>query len=309
MSSFKKANDAVLDAIGISMHHDAITGTEKQFVADDYAYRMSRAAAIADRVTSHALRVLIGEPGDVSLVRCPDMNASSCHLSSQSGLERFTVVVYNPMGRLRAIPVRLPIADADTASTISVTSSGTEVRSAVLPSPPVTRLQRPGLPPDTAKQLLVYEYLLGCERCGAAIDCLLAHWTDNNPVSPSVLRKFFITTAVRLRAETSGGCSVRATTVWRHPVAHWTSRYNFYVHNGWMHRRKGEPLPPLLEWVRENPNDQTHDLLRGALRNFNHRIRNNDTLLHWQAMRTLRHFDLLFPIERLAQLARPARVS
>ena len=114
----------------------------------------------------------------------------------------------------------------------------------------------------------------------------------------------FLHRAVRLRAETRGGCSVRATTVWRHPIAHWTSRYNFYVHNGWMHRRKGEPLPPLLEWVRENPNDQTHDLLRGALRNFNHRIRNNDTLLHWQAMRTLRHFDLLFPIERLAQLAR-----
>ena len=144
-------------AVALMTHHDAITGTEKQFVADDYAYRMSRAAAIADRVTSHALRVLIGEPGDVSLVRCPDMNASSCHLSSQSGLERFTVVVYNPMGRPRAIPVRLPIADADTASTISVTSSGAEVRSAVLPAPPVTRLQRAGLPRDTAKQLLVFE--------------------------------------------------------------------------------------------------------------------------------------------------------
>ena len=29
---------------------------------------------------------------------------------------------------------------------------------------------------DAVKQLLVYEYLLGCERCGVAIDCLLAHW-------------------------------------------------------------------------------------------------------------------------------------
>ena len=55
---------------------------------------------------------------------------------------------------------------------------------------------------DAVKQLLVYEYLLGCERCGVAIDCLLAHWTDNLPVSPSVLRKFFITSAVRLRTET-----------------------------------------------------------------------------------------------------------
>ena len=55
---------------------------------------------------------------------------------------------------------------------------------------------------DAVKQMLVYEYLLGCERCGVAIDCLLAHWNDNKPVSPSVLRKFFITTAVRLRSET-----------------------------------------------------------------------------------------------------------
>ena len=55
---------------------------------------------------------------------------------------------------------------------------------------------------DAVKQLLVYQYLLGCERRGVAIDCLLAHWTDNLPVSPSVLRKFFITSAVRLRTET-----------------------------------------------------------------------------------------------------------
>jgi hypothetical protein len=55
---------------------------------------------------------------------------------------------------------------------------------------------------DAVKQLLVYEHLLGCERIGVAIDCLLAHWTDNTAVSPSVLRKFFITTALRLRSET-----------------------------------------------------------------------------------------------------------
>jgi len=118
-----------------------------------------------------------------------------------------------------------------------------------------------------------------------------AHDTD----LPDVLHR-----AVKLR---NGGCSVHATTVWRHPVAHWTSRYAYYVHNGWMHLQKGEPVPPLREWVRENPNDQTHDLLRGALRQLGHRIRNNDTLLHQKAMRTLRHFDLFYPIERLEELA------
>ena len=70
-----------------------------------------------------------------------------------------------------------------------------------------------------------------------------------------------------------------------------------------MHLQKGDPVPPLREWVSENPNDQTHDLLRGALRHMDQRIRNNDTLLHQKAMRTLRHFDLFYPIERVEELS------
>ena len=71
---------------------------------------------------------------------------------------------------------------------------------------------------DAVKQLLVFQYLLGCERCGVAIDCLLSHWPDNTPTSPSVLRKFFITTAVRLRAETPATFTVTPACIpcrWR----------------------------------------------------------------------------------------------
>ena len=37
MSEILKAKDEILDTMGVLQHHDAITGTERQRVADDYA--------------------------------------------------------------------------------------------------------------------------------------------------------------------------------------------------------------------------------------------------------------------------------
>jgi lysosomal alpha-mannosidase len=37
------ARDALLDSMGVYQHHDAVTGTAKQYVADDYTLRHVKA--------------------------------------------------------------------------------------------------------------------------------------------------------------------------------------------------------------------------------------------------------------------------
>jgi len=38
-----KAKKDLLEQLGTYLHHDAITGTAKQYVSDDYSYRMQKA--------------------------------------------------------------------------------------------------------------------------------------------------------------------------------------------------------------------------------------------------------------------------
>ncbi len=42
------AKDAMFDAMGIYQHHDAVTGTAKQYVADDYTNRLFKAKMAND---------------------------------------------------------------------------------------------------------------------------------------------------------------------------------------------------------------------------------------------------------------------
>lgn len=42
--------DEMMDAMGIAQHHDAITGTERDHVADDYARRISEAMSHSDEL-------------------------------------------------------------------------------------------------------------------------------------------------------------------------------------------------------------------------------------------------------------------
>jgi hypothetical protein len=116
----------------------------------------------------------------------------------------------------------------------------------------------------------------------------------------SILRRIEL---IKTANAQTNDCEIHTLTVFRHPVAHWMSRYAYYVRRGFMHLKHGDPLPPLLEWVRENPNDQTHDLLRGQrlIRGLP-RVRGDDYWLYVHAMDTLKHFDMPIVIEQLPSL-------
>jgi len=45
------------EAMGVLQHHDAITGTEKQYVADDYARILHEAMSNCDVVNTNVLRL------------------------------------------------------------------------------------------------------------------------------------------------------------------------------------------------------------------------------------------------------------
>ncbi|KAH9627165.1 hypothetical protein KSS87_018405 [Heliosperma pusillum] len=103
------STDALGDALAIAQHHDAVTGTEKQHVANDYAKRLS-----------------------VGYKECPLMNISYCP-ASEIGLSRgknLIAVVYNPLGWQREDIIRFPV----TSENVMVRDyEGREIESQILP--------------------------------------------------------------------------------------------------------------------------------------------------------------------------------
>ncbi|GLV45786.1 Lysosomal alpha-mannosidase II [Carabus blaptoides fortunei] len=104
-SSSVPALDPLREAMGVMQHHDAITGTEKQHVADDYARIMSEAINTADEFAGKAVKQLYGPDGNFQ--SCLLLNISQCELTEND--DTFIVNVYNPLSRPVSKYVRLPV--------------------------------------------------------------------------------------------------------------------------------------------------------------------------------------------------------
>ena len=76
------------DAVGVVQHHDGVSGTAKQHVANDYAKRLHNAIKKVSNCTATKLRnLLLGENAGSSLNDldlCHQLNESICHVSQVS---------------------------------------------------------------------------------------------------------------------------------------------------------------------------------------------------------------------------------
>ena len=91
--------DVLKRAMGNMQHHDAVTGTEKQHVADDYALSMAEGTRSVMAFMGPILFDMAGitPPLGASDFLCPLANISQCHLTESSANN--VILVYNPLTR------------------------------------------------------------------------------------------------------------------------------------------------------------------------------------------------------------------
>ncbi|XP_053694119.1 lysosomal alpha-mannosidase isoform X2 [Sabethes cyaneus] len=113
------------EAMGVMQHHDAVTGTEKQHVANDYSRMLHRAIEACGANTKVALNQMV-DPAQKKQVfsrknfhgiereftfefdTCHWLNISKCEISE--GKDSFMVTLYNPLAHSGYQYVRLPVS-------------------------------------------------------------------------------------------------------------------------------------------------------------------------------------------------------
>ena len=103
-------------AMGVAQHHDAVSGTERQHVAYDYAKRLAKGVSLGFQVIIDSLKTMLSNSGqhindDMHLDLCLLLNISECRpIEDNNG---FLTFVYNPLPRSVSYFVRLPTVTPD----------------------------------------------------------------------------------------------------------------------------------------------------------------------------------------------------
>lgn len=105
------------DALGVAQHHDALSGTAKQHVANDYAKRVSAGVSMAASYVAKKMKQLILEEGSVDeylhdFGYCQLLNETTCEISEYASRNAndLYIVVYNALASARSTIVSIPVS-------------------------------------------------------------------------------------------------------------------------------------------------------------------------------------------------------
>lgn len=101
------SSKAMAESMGIVQHHDAVSGTAKQAVNDDYTLRLFKGRAVCDQVRMEALNVILGT--SEQFARCDYLNISICISSEDSSVKVLTF--FNPTAHPQTRLFQVPVTD------------------------------------------------------------------------------------------------------------------------------------------------------------------------------------------------------
>ena len=146
------------EALSIAQHHDAVTGTELDWVSDDYAMRIASGAVEAyatldDAITQLAANNTSQQQQAIRYSSCPLLNLTSCTPISHAS--SYNAILWNPQARPVNSVVRLPVYGLLSGEGVVVRDvSGAVVVSDVLPV--VATSTASLLPNDTASNVVAF---------------------------------------------------------------------------------------------------------------------------------------------------------
>lgn len=134
-SKYSENLDQLRDIMGVMQHHDAVTGTEKQHVSNDYEKLLTDGFIACEQNVRAALREFT-KLENANFQSCLNLNISACAVSEN--MSKFVVTLYNPLSKPVSQSVRIPVHEG----TYEVKdSSGKIVPSQIVPIPSsVTKL-------------------------------------------------------------------------------------------------------------------------------------------------------------------------
>jgi len=136
----KSPLESLESAISVVQHHDGVSGTSKQHVAYDYAFRVDSGMKSASKYAGSILKNILRSSPFTELIYCQDLNVSKCEVIQNATLNMGTdvyVVAYNALVQSREEIMSVPVS-RDASFEVQSVQDDTTMQSVLLPSPNYT---------------------------------------------------------------------------------------------------------------------------------------------------------------------------